>query len=88
MLAGLKNGAGPIAHGCYTVVAADDTANTVDINSALTSITAAIVQITRSGKVVSSDPAVSFTGGVLTVANGSTYVLTTGDVLCWIAIGT
>lgn len=84
---GLKNGAGPIAHGSYTVVAADDTANTVALDTGLSSITVALVQVVRSGKASTSDAAVSWSGGTLTVADGSTYVLTTGDVLNWIAVG-
>jgi hypothetical protein len=86
-LIGLANGAGPISHGSYTVVAGDDTANTVDIDTKLSSVTTAVVQVIRAGKVATGDAAVSFAAGVLTVANGATYVLTTGDVLNWIAVG-
>lgn len=73
--------------GSYTVIAADDTANTKVIATGLTTITTATVQIIRSGKVVSSDPAVSFSAGNLTVSDGSTYVLTTNDVINWTAYG-
>jgi LysM repeat protein len=74
-----------IARGSYTVTASDDTAGTTTINTGLT-INTAIVQIIRSGKEVSSDPAISWSGSNLTVADGSTYVLTSGDKINWIAI--
>jgi LysM repeat protein len=74
-----------IARGSYTVTAGDDTAGTTTINTGLT-INTAIVQIIRSGKVVSSDPSVSWATTNLTVADGTTYVLTSGDKLNWIAL--
>lgn len=74
-----------IARGSYTVTAGDDTANTTTINTGLT-INTAIVQIIRSGKEVSSDPAISWATTNLTVADGATYVLTAGDVINWIAL--
>lgn len=79
--------AAAFARGAYTVTAGDDTANTVDITTGLDNVTAFLVQVVRSGKHVSSDPAVSVSGGTLTVANGSTYVLTAADVLHWLALG-
>jgi hypothetical protein len=75
-----------IKGGAYTVTSADDTANTTTIATGLM-IASAVVQIVRAGKVVSSDPSVSYTGANLTIANGSTYVLTTGDVINYIVIG-
>jgi len=77
------------AMGKYTVVAGDDTANTVTIPvkqhlGAGENYTGFIVQIIRSGKVVSSDPAVSLSSNNLVVADGTTYVLTTGDVINYI----
>lgn len=87
MFIGLVNGQGPISHGEYTVVAGDDTANSVAIDTGLSSIESVLVQVRRAGKVATSDAAVSYTGGVLTVADGSTYVLTTNDVVSWLAIG-
>jgi len=44
--------------------------------------------ILRSGKVATSDAAVSESSGTLTVADGSTFNLTKDDVIHWIAIGT
>lgn len=77
------------AMGKYTVVAADDTANTTTIAlkqflGAGESYTGFIVQIVRSGKVVSSDPSVSLSSNNLVVADGTSYVLTTGDVINYI----
>lgn len=73
--------------GAYTVIAGDDTANTKTIATGLGSISAVNVMILRAGKVVASDPAVSTSAGNLVVADGSTYVLTTNDVIHWIAVG-
>ena len=76
--------------GKYTVVAADDTANTKSINLATafgTDIpTGFIVQILRSNVTVTGDAVITLntTTKVLTVADGSTYVLTTGDVINYI----
>lgn len=67
--------------GSHTVTAGEDTANTVDIDTGLVSVSFAMVKIRRSGKYVSSDPAVSWSGANVTVANGSTYVLTENDVV-------
>jgi hypothetical protein len=72
------------ARGSYTVTASDDTANTTTINTGVT-INTALIQIIRSGTVVSSDPVVSWATTNLTVADGSTYVLTNGDVINWVA---
>lgn len=73
--------------GSHSVTAGEDTANTTTIATGITAVSAAGVQIVRSGKVVSSDPAVSFSAGNLVVADGSSYVLTSGDVLNWWAFG-
>lgn len=75
--------------GSYTAVAADDTANTVTIPTgkwfgAKEVATGFVVTIVRSGKVVSSDPAISLSSNNLVVADGTTYVLTTGDVINYI----
>ena len=75
-----------IKGGAYTVTSADDTANTTTIATGIL-IASAIVQIIRSGNVISSDPAVSYTGANLTIANGATYVLTAGDIINYVVIG-
>jgi acyl-coenzyme A thioesterase PaaI-like protein len=86
---GLQNGSGPISHGAYTVVAADAAAGSVALNTILTNIETYLVQAVRAGVAVTEDAIVSVSGGTLTVASGAvTYVLTAGDVLEWLAIGT
>jgi hypothetical protein len=65
----------------------DDTANTTAITTGLSSITTFDVKVIRSGKNVASDTSLSASGGTLTVADGSSYTLTNGDVIKWIAIG-
>ena len=87
MFSGLKNGNGPLAHGEYTASAGDATATTVALVTGLTAIEYCHAYIRRTGKTATSDAAVSYAGGTITVAAGSTYVLTAGDVIAWIAIG-
>lgn len=87
--AALGVGAGyVIGRASYTVIADDDTANTVDIDTGLTTIVSVIVQVTRAGAVVTGDAAVSAAAGVVTVADGATFVLTADDVVNVIAVGT
>jgi len=70
------------ARGAYTVVAADDTAGTVDIDTGFTNGEAFLVQIFRAGVNVMDDAVVSLAAGVLTVADGgATYALTADDVI-------
>lgn len=75
------------AHGKYTVVTADDTAGTVDIDTGLAAADACIVQIYRSGVQINSDQEISISAGVITVADtsetGGTFALTTGDVIVY-----
>lgn len=77
--------------GSYTVVAADDSAGSAVINlsDAMPVVEGGIVRILRSGKLVSSDTAVAFggTAGTLTVGDGSTFALTTGDIVNYIVWG-
>lgn len=88
-LIGLQNGAGPISKGEYTVVTADDTAGTKAIDTGLSNIDVAIVQIARANVIITADAAISHSAGTLTVADGAaTYALTANDVIRWIAIGT
>ena len=87
MFQGLTNGQGPISHGTYTATLADATNGSVALNTGLTKIQSAIVQVIRSGNNVASDIAISWSGGTLTVGSGSTYVLTSGDVVAYHAIG-
>ncbi len=71
----------------HTVTAGEDTAGTLDITTGATSIAAQVVQILRTGAVVTGNAVVSVSAGTLTVADGATYVLTAGDVINWIVIG-
>lgn len=74
--------------GTYTMVAGDATANTKAITTGLDAITAYFVQIFRSGVLLNLDQAVSVSGGTITVADGaSTYAITAGDVVNWVAFG-
>lgn len=84
----IANSTGVIKIGTYTAVAADDTAGTKSIATGLSSITAYIVQIYRSGVPLFSDQAVSVSGGNIVVADGgATYALTAGDIINYVAIG-
>ena len=70
--------------GVHTVTSTEAGADKVEINTGMAGATGFIVQIARSGKVASSDAAVSIAAGVLTVADGSTYNVTAADVINWI----
>jgi len=70
--------------GVYTAVAGDDSAGKAEINTGMANATGAIVQIVKSGVVVGADAKPSIAAGVLTVADGSTYNVTAGDVINWI----
>lgn len=76
-----------MAGGAHAVTGGEGSAHTCTMATGLTTISAAVVQVIRSGKVATSDASVSYTGGNLVVADGSTYALTSGDVLNWIAYG-
>lgn len=79
---------GAVRGGSYTVVTADDTAGTLDIDTGLTTVSSFVVQIFRAGVPIFSDQAVSESGGTLTIADGgATYALTADDVINWIAVG-
>jgi len=70
--------------GTHVVTAGEDSANSAAIATGKADATAFIVQIFRSGANVAHDAAVSISDGTLTVADGSTYALTTADVINWI----
>jgi len=70
--------------GVHTVTSTEAGANAVLIDTGVAGATGFIVQIARSGKVASSDAAVSIAAGVLTIADGSTYNVTENDVINWI----
>ena len=70
--------------GVYTAIAADDSANKASINSGKPNAVGVVVQIIRSGVVVGADAKVSIAAGVIAVEDGSTYKVTTNDVINWI----
>lgn len=78
---------GAVRGGTATVSAGEDTANTKTITTGFATTSAISVNIVRSGKIISSDPAVSLSSGNIVVADGSTYVLTAADTIYWIAVG-
>ena len=70
--------------GTYTAVQADDSAGKAEINTGMANATGFIVQIVRAGVPDGADAKPSIAAGVLTVADGSTYKVTAGDVINWI----
>ena len=70
--------------GVHTVTSAEAGADKAEINTGMANATGAIVQIVRAGVVVGADAKPSLAAGVLTVADGSTYKVTAGDVINWI----
>lgn len=77
-----------IKAGIYTATADDATANTTAIVTGLSTISAMSVMILRASISLPS-AGVSKANGTITVAdNASTYVLTAGDLIHWIAVGT
>lgn len=70
--------------GVHTVTAGEATAHTLSIATGLTSATAFLVQIWRSGVDVHADAIVSLVSGALTIADGvATYDVTEGDKVTW-----
>ena len=73
-----------IVAGTYTVVSADQTATTVSIPVGKT-VNGFVVNVLRAGKDVTNLAALSGSTTNLVVAtNGTSYVLTTGDVINYI----
>lgn len=74
--------------GAYSMDADDATANSATIASGLASITTVICQVVDSGNnVVTSDADITTSSGNIVVADGSTFNVTDGYVVRWIAIG-
>jgi hypothetical protein len=70
--------------GTYTAVQADDNTGYKLIDTGMANATGFIVQIVRAGVVDGADAKPSIAAGVLTVADGTTYKVTAGDVINWI----
>ena len=73
----------PVA-GTYTAVAGDDSANKATITSGKADAVGCIVQVIRAGVVVGADAKISQAAGIVSVEHGSTYKVTTNDVINWI----
>lgn len=78
-----------VAFGSYTTVADDATANSITIDTGLTTADALselVVSIERSGASVKADAAITDNeDGTFTIADGSTYAATAGDTVTWAA---
>ena len=70
--------------GTYTAVAGDDSANKASIDTGKADAVGCIVQVLRSGVDIATDGKFSVAAGVIAVEDGSTYKVTTGDVINWI----
>lgn len=79
---------GSVPGGIYTADADDATATSLTIDTGLDTVTSYAVQIRRAGVLIADDAVVSEAAGVLTVANGSSYTITDGDKIHWLAAGT
>ena len=71
--------------GVHIATSDDATANKVEIETGKPSAIGFIVQAYRAGVLISGDIKASISAGVLTVEDGSTYKITAGDVINWIA---
>jgi hypothetical protein len=78
---------GATVAGKYTVTAADVTATHTAIPTGITTLSALIIQILRTGKITTTDAAPALVSGAIQVSSGSTYTLTAGDIVHWIAVG-
>jgi len=69
----------------HTVSAGEDTAGLADIDMGADTARFLACSVWRANKNVTGDAVITETNGVLRVADGSTFALTTGDVVRWIA---
>ena len=69
--------------GKHVAIAGDDSANKVDITTEKPEATGFMVQVFRAGVNIGLDVKASLENGVLTVEDGSTYKITTDDVIYW-----
>lgn len=86
----LNLGEDGVAYGQYTCVAADDTANLVNIDTGLANVDldTIAVTITRAGSIVTDDAIITNpSAGIIRVADGAaTYDVTAGDIITWFGI--
>lgn len=76
-----------VVSGSHTVTAGEASANAVAIDTGLSTITSAIVQVLNAGNVATSDADVTWSDGILTIADGSTYNTVAGYVINYIVAG-
>lgn len=75
---------GGISSGTHVVSAAEDTAGTLDIQTGVSQIESHQVEVySAAGAKKDDDQVVTFSGGVLTVADGAVTVLAATDVIHW-----
>lgn len=73
--------------GSHTITSDEATANAVVIDTGLDTVSGAIAQVLNAGNVATSDADITWSGGNVTVADGSTYNTVAGYVINWIAWG-
>ena len=79
---------GALRAGNYTADADDATADTLDIVTGLTTVSAFFIEVYRAGVPIFSDQAVSEAAGTITVADGAaTFAITADDEIHWLAVG-
>lgn len=72
----------------HVTTAGEASANTMTLTTGLTTIVSAIVQVLDAGNnVVTTDADVTFSGGNIIVADGSTYNTVAGQIVKYIACG-
>jgi hypothetical protein len=77
-----------IAAGAHSTTAGEAVANTLTIATGLTTVaTVQVMVLDATNNVVTADADVTFTGGNLVVADGSTYNTVEGQVIHWFAYG-
>lgn len=76
-----------VVSGSHTVTAGEASANEVEIDTGLSTITSAIVQVLNAGNVATSDADVTWNDGILTIADGSTYNTVAGYTINYIVAG-
>ena len=90
LAAGTDAGGDGVAYGVYTAIAADATANLVNIVTGLadTDVSKYTVTVWRAGVIVTADAVITEpSAGTIRVADGGvTYSVTAGDIFVWFAI--
>lgn len=76
-----------VVSGSHTVTAGEASANEVEIDTGLSTITSAIVQVLNDGNVATSDADVTWNDGILTIADGSSYNTVAGYTINYIVAG-